>query len=80
LIENSFKRMETGVNIRKIAGPACFLLALAFFAVGVKNTFFNPEIAVHDASGLGVSRLVGSFLPAILVGAIAAKLLQKPKQ
>jgi len=72
--------METYLNIRKIAGLTCCLLALAFFAVGMKNTFFNPEIPVNDASGLGVSRLVGSFLPALLVGAIAAKLLQKPKQ
>ena len=55
----------------------CALLAIALLFVGIKNTFFTPAISVTNASGLGVSRMVGSFLPGILVGALAAKLLQK---
>lgn len=65
--------------VRKLAGCLCALLALAFIAVAIKNTFIYPELSVSDPSGLGVSRMVGSFLPAILLGAAAAKLLQTPK-
>lgn len=68
------------MNVRTLAGFLCCLLALAFLAVAIKNTFINPTLPVDDPSGLGVSRLVGSFLPAILLGAAAAKLLQSPKR
>jgi len=64
---------------RKTAGIACLILAALFVVVAVKNTFLTPSIPVGDASGLGVSRAVGSFLPSVVVLALAIWLLQKPK-
>ena len=47
--------------------------------VAINNTFISPTVAVNDPSGVGVSRLVGAFLPSVLVFAVGAWLFQKPK-
>ncbi len=64
---------------KKGFGIACCVLAVLLAGLGIKNTFISPEIPVGDESGLGVSQMVGSFLPAVLILALGLKLLQKPK-
>ena len=65
---------------RQKNGIGCFVLAVVFAGVAVNNTFISPEIPVDDASGLGVSRLVGAFLPAVACLILGAWLFQSPKQ
>ena len=64
---------------RKKNGIGCFVLAALLAVVAIRNTFFVEELAVNDETGLGVSRMVGAFLPAILVLALGAWLFQDPK-
>jgi hypothetical protein len=65
---------------RQKNGIGCFVLALLFMGVAIRNTFFVPVIPVSDASGLGVSRMVGAFLPAIVFLIVGVCLFQKPKR
>ncbi len=64
---------------RQMAGIGCFVLAALFVGVAIKNSFITPTIPVGNESGLGVSRLVGAFLPSILILALGLWLFQKPK-
>ncbi len=64
---------------RQKNGFGCLVIAALLAAVAVKNSFITPSIPVGDASGLGASRLVGAFLPAILLFALGLWLFQKPK-
>ena len=60
-------------------GIGCIIISAVLAGIAVKNSFFPDGISPTDPSGLGVSRLVGSFLPAILVLALGVWLMQKPK-
>lgn len=62
---------------RQTSGIVCLIIGLALAGIAVKNTFLTPGIAVDDPSGLGVSRMVGAFLPAVLVSALGLWLMQK---
>ncbi len=64
---------------RQMSGIGCFVLAALFVGVAIKNSFITPTIPVGNESGLGVSRLVGAFLPSILILALGLWLFQKPK-
>ena len=64
---------------RQKNGIGCFVLAAVLAGVAVNNTFVSPTFPVGDDSGLGVSRLVGAFLPSIVVLALGLWLFQKPK-
>jgi hypothetical protein len=64
---------------RQKNGIGCLVIAALLAAVAVKNSFITPSIPVGVASGLGASRLVGAFLPAILLFALGLWLFQKPK-
>ena len=64
---------------RQKNGIGCFVLAAVLAGVAVNNTFISPTIPVGDESGLGVSRLVGAFLPAVAMLAVGLWLFQKPK-
>lgn len=58
-------------------GIGCLILAALLAVSAVNTTFISPRVPVGDASGLGVSRLVGAFLPAIVLLAVAVWLLKK---
>ena len=65
---------------RQKNGIGCFVIAAILAGVAVNNTFFaEGNLAVTDASGLGVSRMVGAFLPAIAVLTVGVWLFQKRK-
>lgn len=64
---------------RQKNGIGCFVLALVLAGVAFNNTFISPTIPVGDESGLGVSRLVGAFLPSVVFLALGLWLFQKPK-
>lgn len=61
----------------KTVGIACLILAALLAASAVNATFISPSVSVGDASGLGVSRMVGAFLPSLICLAIAAWFLRK---
>ena len=61
-------------------GIALCVLAVALVIVAIKNTFISPEIPVSDESGLGVSRAVGAFLPALVALIFGVRLLQSPSK
>ncbi|MDG2219875.1 MAG: hypothetical protein P8L85_00740 [Rubripirellula sp.] len=67
------------MNNRKKNGIGCIILAVVLSGIAINNTFVSPAIQVGDTSGLGVSRLVGAFLPAALALAAGLKFLQRPK-
>ncbi|MCP4776034.1 MAG: hypothetical protein GY880_17530 [Planctomycetaceae bacterium] len=67
------------LTTRQKNGIGCFVIAALLAGVAFKNTFFTDGTSVTDPSGLGVSRMVGAFLPAILVCALGFWLFQKPK-
>jgi hypothetical protein len=62
---------------RRIGGVACCLLAAALFVVAVSDNRKGDGPAIGNASGLGVSRAVGRFLPSVLVLALGLALLRK---
>ena len=75
----TFGMYEGMANVLSDIEIGCGVHALVFAGVAVNNTFISPVIPVGDSSGLGVSRMVGSFLPSVLVLAVGLWLLQKPK-
>lgn len=64
---------------RQKNGIGCFILALVLTGAAINNTFVSPAVPAGDASGLGVSRLVGAFLPAVALFGLGLWLFQKPK-
>ncbi len=72
-------RQETKMKSKLTSGIVCIILAVAFAGVAINNSFFSESaLAVGDPSGLGVSRMVGAFLPAVIALAVGIYLLQKP--
>ncbi len=65
------------MNGKRIGGIACFVLAAAFLASGI-NAISRQALPVGDASGLGVSRAVGTFLPALVALGVGLWLFQRP--
>ena len=66
-------------NRQKI-GVACFLAAAVLAVFGTRNTFFADDaISVTNSSGLGVSQMVGAYLPMLVMLIIGAWFFQKPK-
>lgn len=61
----------------KNVGIACLVLAALLAVSAVNTTFISPRVPVGDASGLGVSRMVGAFLPSLVLLAVAAWLMKK---
>ncbi|MDB4357535.1 hypothetical protein N9Z11_02590 [Mariniblastus sp.] len=65
---------------RQKNGIGCFVIAALAAGVAINNSFVTPAVAVGDASGVGVSRLVGNFIPAIALLILGLWLFQKPKK
>ena len=63
---------------KRIVGIVFLILAVVLFIRGVFTASSGP--AIGDPSGLGVSYMVGAFLPAIVVLIIGLWLFQKPKK
>jgi hypothetical protein len=63
---------------RKIGGVMCLVLAVLFFVSGIGAANRGPGL--NDASGLGVSRAVGAFLPSVLALAAGLWLFQSPRR
>lgn len=61
---------------RRIGGILCFILAAASLVSGINVV--SRGIGLTNASGLGVSRAVGAFLPCLLLLAVGLRLFQKP--
>ncbi len=72
--------MANAMTNRQRLGIGCFVFAALLAGVAINNTFISPKIPVGDASGLGVSRLVGAFLPSVLVLAVGLSFFQKRKK
>ncbi|MGL4553611.1 MAG: hypothetical protein ACRC33_20810 [Gemmataceae bacterium] len=63
---------------KRIGGIACLVLA-ALLVVGAISSLTRADgPAVGDASGLGVSRAVGAFMPSLAVAILGLWLLKKP--
>lgn len=67
------------MNLSKASGIGCLVLAALLFASAINNTVLAPKIPINDASGLGVSRLVGAFLPGLICLTLGIWLIQKNK-
>lgn len=61
---------------KRVAGVVVLLVAALAGAAGVST--LSQGVAVDDRSGLGVSRAVGAFLPALVLLIIGLWLFQKP--
>jgi hypothetical protein len=64
------------MNNRQKNGFVCIFVSVILAGIAFNNTFISPDLPVTDASGLGVSRMVGAFLPAVLVMAAGFYFLQ----
>lgn len=62
---------------RRVAGIACFGLAALLLIGGLSSASQGP--ALNDRSGLGVSSMVGAFLPALIALIVGLWLFQKPR-
>ncbi len=67
------------MTARRIIGVAFFLAAAVLAVVATRNTFFSDGLSVTNSSGLGVSAMVGSYLPGFVMLIIGVWLFQKPK-
>jgi hypothetical protein len=67
------------MTVRKKIGIGCLVMAALLAGVAAKNSFITPTIPVGDVSGLGVSQLVGAFLPAFVLLILGLALFQEPK-
>ena len=67
------------MNQKQKTGVACIILAVLFALVAINQTFISPKIPVGESSGLGVSRMVGAFLPAVVALILGFHFLQKPR-
>jgi hypothetical protein len=65
------------MNGKQVAGIICMGAAVLPGVTAVISLSQGPSVA--DPSGLGVSRAVGAFLPAVAALILGAWLLQKPK-
>lgn len=64
---------------RQKNGIGCFILAALAAGVAINNSFVTPTIPVGEASGVGISRLIGNFIPAIALLILGLWFFQKPK-
>jgi hypothetical protein len=67
------------MNAKRLAGTACLILAVLLSVSGVVRMSRGGGPAVGDASGLGVSRAVGMFLPGVILAIVGVALLQRPR-
>ncbi|QVL30975.1 hypothetical protein KIH39_19270 [Telmatocola sphagniphila] len=67
------------MKAKQIGGILCLVLAAAFFVSGASSLAKPDGPQVGDASGLGVSRMIGAFLPGVFALIIGLWLFQKPK-
>jgi len=65
---------------RQKNGIGCFALATLAAGVAINNSFITPTVPVGEASGIGISRIVGNFIPAIALLILGLWLFQKPKK
>jgi len=63
---------------KRIGGIVCLVLAAVFVVSAISSLSRSDVPALGDASGLGVSRAVGAFLPSLAVAALGLWLLKKP--
>lgn len=64
---------------RQKNGLVCIFIAVVLAGIAIKKAFISPDLSVTDASGFGVSRMMGAFLPAVIVMALGFYFLQKQK-
>jgi hypothetical protein len=68
------------MNWKRTLGIACLVLAALGVVVGVRSMGRGEGPALGDASGLGVSHAVGTFMPALIALILGLWLLGKSKQ
>ena len=63
---------------KQVGGIACLVLAGLLVVSAISSLSAGRGPALDDASGLGVSRAVGAFLPSMAVLILGLWLLKKP--
>ena len=63
---------------KRIVGVVCLVLAALLVVSAISSLSRGDGPALGDASGLGVSRAVGAFLPSLLALIVGLWLLKKP--
>jgi hypothetical protein len=63
---------------KRIGGIVCLVLTALLVGGGISSLSRGDGPALSNASGLGVSRAVGAFLPALAVLILGLWLLKKP--
>ena len=63
---------------KRIVGVVCLVFAALLLVGAISSLSSGDGPALGDASGLGVSRAVGAFLPCLLVLIIGLWLLKRP--
>jgi len=63
---------------KRIGGIVCLVLAALLVVGAIRKLSTGDGPGVSDASGLGVSRAVGAFLPSLVALIVGLWLLKKP--
>lgn len=63
---------------KQIGGIVCLVLAALLVVSAISSLSRGNGVAVGDASGLGVSRAVGAFLPSVVASIAGLWLLKTP--
>jgi len=66
------------MSAKRIAGVVCLVLAALLVISAVMSLTRGNGPALGDASGLGVSRAVGAFLPSVIVLILGLWLFKTP--
>ena len=64
------------MNWKRIGGIVCLVVAALLVVAAVSSLSRSDGPALNAASGLGVSRAVGAFLPSVVVGILGLWLLK----
>lgn len=63
---------------KQIGGIVCLILAALLCVSGISSLARADGPSLGDASGLGVSRAVGTFMPSLVVAILGLWLLKRP--
>ena len=58
----------------------CLVIALIFLGVAINNSFFTADKGFNDPSGFGLSYIVGSFFPFVILLAVSLWLFFTPEK
>jgi hypothetical protein len=70
--------VEARMSGKRIGGVVCLVLAALLLVGAISSLSRGDGPELGDASGLGVSRAVGAFLPTLVALIVGLWLLKKP--